>query len=401
MKQQVRNKLHGKAGFTLVELIVVIAILGILAGIGTVGYSGYVKKANEAADQQLLGYINTSFAAACLENGKDVKDITSADLSLTGPVGAKKVDSVSLYDNEFQKYYAGNEDSAFKVFTTIVFDASKHVFLDAISAGYTAFDFGGGKVYINPDDAAKLADTTFITATGLGVNGLLDKVNNVTTFAAALDSNMLKTVFRSDKFKNYMMTALGITPTGDPAQDAHSLEDSLTIMAAEMMEQYPSLYPDTDDGYDAAVSQIRANLAVMYSASNAAGMSQEDISNLLASGAATSTIIGNVSTDTGTAMSQAALAYGMYTAYAYNTGNKDLINATNSPASVVLHMDADENFRNYINSEQGQKDLQGYLSALNMINSSSGDSEAVTHLLVNGFADDALKTLIGQAVGQS
>ena len=44
-------------GFTLVELIVVIAILGILAGIGTVGYSGYVKKANMAADQQLVSQV--------------------------------------------------------------------------------------------------------------------------------------------------------------------------------------------------------------------------------------------------------------------------------------------------------------------------------------------------------
>ena len=46
-------------GFTLVELVVVIAILGILAGVGTVGYSGYVKKANMAADQQLVaGIVN-------------------------------------------------------------------------------------------------------------------------------------------------------------------------------------------------------------------------------------------------------------------------------------------------------------------------------------------------------
>jgi len=44
-------------GFTLVELIVVIAILGILAGVGTVGYSGYVKKANMAADQQLVSQV--------------------------------------------------------------------------------------------------------------------------------------------------------------------------------------------------------------------------------------------------------------------------------------------------------------------------------------------------------
>ena len=47
-------------GFTLVELIVVIAILGILAGVGTVSYSGYIKKANMAADQQLISAIANS-----------------------------------------------------------------------------------------------------------------------------------------------------------------------------------------------------------------------------------------------------------------------------------------------------------------------------------------------------
>lgn len=75
MKQQVRNKLHGKAGFTLVELIVVIAILGILAGVGTVGYSGYVERANKGADQQLIGNIKyaleLAYAADPTYNGVD------------------------------------------------------------------------------------------------------------------------------------------------------------------------------------------------------------------------------------------------------------------------------------------------------------------------------------------
>lgn len=61
-------------GFTLVELIVVIAILGILAGIGTVGYSGYVKKANMAADQQLISDVMQAmelgtYSGTLLDNG--------------------------------------------------------------------------------------------------------------------------------------------------------------------------------------------------------------------------------------------------------------------------------------------------------------------------------------------
>ena len=55
-------------GFTLVELIVVIAILGILAGVGTVGYSGYIKKANMAADQQLVGAVANSLTLQAYSN---------------------------------------------------------------------------------------------------------------------------------------------------------------------------------------------------------------------------------------------------------------------------------------------------------------------------------------------
>lgn len=130
MNNRITKTLRGKAGFTLVELIVVIAILGILAGVGTVGYSGYIKKANEAADQQLLGFVNQAFAAACLENGKDASNLDSVPtLTLTGDDGAKKVSAVSMYDDEFQKYFAGNENSAFKVFTKIEFDSAKHLFV--------------------------------------------------------------------------------------------------------------------------------------------------------------------------------------------------------------------------------------------------------------------------------
>lgn len=395
MKKQVRNKLRGSAGFTLVELIVVIAILGILAGIGTVGYSGYVKKANEAADQQLLGYINTAFAAACLENGEDVQNVSSADLNLTGPTGAKKVQSVSVYDNEFQKYYADNEDSTFKAFTTIIFDATRHVFVDAISAGYAAFDFGGGKIYIAPEDAEKLGDSTFMDPVkGLGAEKLLKKVNDVTKFAAVLDRSMLDQVFGSEKFQSYMMSALGIESTGNTYNDMMAMEERAAAMAQQIMAKTGLSQSD-------AMKRLRANVAVMYAASNAAGMDQQEIKTLLASGDAKNTILGNLTTDTGVAMSQAALAYGMYTAYAYNSGNTGLIEATNDPAGVVSSMDSETDFHDYINSEQGQKDLQGYLSALNMITSSAGDSDAVSHLLVNGFGDAALKDLVNQAVGQN
>lgn len=79
MKQQLRNK----AGFTLVELIVVIAILGILAGVGTVGYSGYVKQANKAKDIQLAGDVKYALQLAALDSSRDFGNGATVVLSPT------------------------------------------------------------------------------------------------------------------------------------------------------------------------------------------------------------------------------------------------------------------------------------------------------------------------------
>jgi len=61
------NNLKSKAGFTLVELIVVIAILAILAGVAVPAYSGYITKANEASDYTLLDSVKTAVVADVME----------------------------------------------------------------------------------------------------------------------------------------------------------------------------------------------------------------------------------------------------------------------------------------------------------------------------------------------
>lgn len=69
------NMFKKNGGFTLVELIVVIAILAILAGIAVPAYSGYIKKAEQAADVQMLSPIATAAQGLAIEQKVTVSKI--------------------------------------------------------------------------------------------------------------------------------------------------------------------------------------------------------------------------------------------------------------------------------------------------------------------------------------
>ena len=138
--------MKSKAGFTLVELIVVIAILAILAGVAIPAYSGYMTKANEAADTQVLSALNSAFAAACVENNmaptdfaddvaaangveavtgvsvtvSDAKEITGI-VPTTLKTGNLDPDTKAEIEKDFITYFAGNDNTVLKYYTSFSF----------------------------------------------------------------------------------------------------------------------------------------------------------------------------------------------------------------------------------------------------------------------------------------
>lgn len=400
MKKQVGNKLRGSAGFTLVELVVVIAIIGILAGIGTVGYSGYVKKANEAADQQLLGEVNTAFAAACVENGTEIYAVDDATLTKnTAALSGVKIGGTVNEDIPTSyKAYLG-ETKGFKVIEP-KYSNYKHIFVDG--RNNVQYAYGGGAVTISGQDAANLKDSTFATANGLGVGGLLDKVKNIAGIAELLAKpnedgtpSALYQIWNSKDFLKYAGKAVGLTDSElETAANGNWSMENPALMGV-LGKRAEALGMTVDE-------TLMANATILYAAKDSKNIDQNKIKEILTSDNGMEQIKNNLNKPEtmGTALSQASLVYGMYTAYIYSgNGTKDYKEAqTAIPTNALNAMKNDPDFKKYINGDQGTKDLKAYLSAMNMINSSVDDEQAVTKLLKTGFADPDLKDLLNKSL---
>ena len=367
-------------GFTLVELIVVIAILGILAGVGTVGYSGYIKKANAAADEVLLSSLNTAFAAACIENGVDPTAVRASGITFTD--SDKTVDENDIVlthakaadiKEAFFDYY--DEDAEFKVYTALNYENGK--FVDA-GAGNAGGEFVGLLSAIRDAlgaDAIEQASNSNLGS--LGTEALFNQMNGAMDTAGELNLHTLTGAPFLSAYYGY----LGFDPTayGDDNDAAQEALDAL----------YTEMGVDPED-----YEQTLTHAIALYAAENATSVSTDRLSQWLGGGKTTDDLQANANADT---LADTAAIYSLYLSY----NKKNNTEVTGNTLEVMTDALTDNDFAAWVSTDPvAQDELTAYKTYMNIVNEAIKDEAARNEILVNGFNNAEMQSLVKELMGK-